>query len=160
MNDTKRCSKCREFKALNEFNKDRQKADGLCAWCKTCRNVDKCSYYQKNSTKIKRKVEEWREANPKRKVDSYRNSRYTLQPNQFDELLARQGGKCAVCTRSFTDRLKPNVDHDHRCCPPNESCGKCVRGLLCAACNKALGYLRDDLESLRNAIIYLQGVNE
>lgn len=36
--DTKRCSKCGEIKPLNEFSKDRHKANGTTSSCKECRN--------------------------------------------------------------------------------------------------------------------------
>lgn len=31
------------------------------------------------------------------------------------------------------------VDHDHKCCPGQYSCGKCIIGLLCRNCNAMLG---------------------
>lgn len=46
--------------------------------------------------------------------------------------------ECAAC--KSTDLLK--VDHDHACCPSVKSCGNCVRGYLCHACNTAEGLLR------------------
>lgn len=53
---------------------------------------------------------------------------------QYEELLARQGGVCAICRRRPT-KNRLSVDHDHRCCPGRRSCGKCIRGLLCKECN-------------------------
>lgn len=31
------------------------------------------------------------------------------------------------------------VDHNHNCCPGGTGCTKCIRGLLCGACNTQLG---------------------
>ncbi len=158
MNKGKRCSKCTRVKRTSSFTKDRQKADGLCNWCKVCRGLDKARYYLLNADSIKLKVKAWRDSNPERKVASYRNSRYGLAPNRFDKMLERQFGKCAVCREPFTAALVPHVDHDHRCCPVGSMCcGKCVRGLLCHKCNKGLGYLQDRIDVLVNGIKYLQG---
>jgi len=47
----------------------------------------------------------------------------------YEELLASQGGVCAICGSSpKTKRL--NIDHDHKTME--------VRGLLCHKCNRAL----------------------
>lgn len=65
-----------------------------------------------------------------------RMRRYGLTVEQYDFLLESQGGRCAVC-RSHSPGPTENwhIDHDHRCCDGNRSCGKCVRGLLCQECN-------------------------
>lgn len=50
------------------------------------------------------------------------------------------------------------VDHDHACCPANaHSCGKCVRGLICRACNVAAGHLYDSPVHARSLATYLEG---
>jgi Recombination endonuclease VII len=49
-----------------------------------------------------------------------------LGKRRYDELLAAQGGVCAICGRAPYAR-KFNVDHDHRTLE--------VRGLLCFLCN-------------------------
>ena len=81
---------------------------------------------------------------------------FGLKPGQYAQLLAAQGGVCYICHRKpVSKRLA--CDHDHSCCPGPTSCGKCVRGLLCRACNRdVLGHLRDDVEALRRAIAYLE----
>ena len=47
------------------------------------------------------------------------------------------------------------IDHDHSCCPGINSCGKCVRALLCHNCNTTLGRVGDDPEILQAMIAYL-----
>lgn len=54
---------------------------------------------------------------------------YDLTPDDYAELLALQGGKCAICrARPISKRLA--VDHDHK--------EGDVRGLLCSRCNHDL----------------------
>lgn len=87
--------------------------------------------------------------------------RHGITIGQAERLLAGQGGRCAICPRPILLDSPGNrtnvacVDHDHRCCPGNASCGKCVRGLLCTSCNTALGLFRDDVAILKSAVAYL-----
>lgn len=84
---------------------------------------------------------------PESKKKSKRKSRlaaYGLTQEKFDQLLEAQGHACGMCHRPFMDGQLIHVDHDHACCPDNcRSCGKCVRGLLCHACNVALGHIEN-----------------
>jgi hypothetical protein len=72
----------------------------------------------------------------------YRISSYGLTQEQFDRLLAVQQYTCGMCHEPFGEGQLIHVDHDHACCQKkNRSCGGCVRGLLCHACNIALRYI-------------------
>lgn len=82
--------------------------------------------------------------------DVQRFRRYGITREQYEAAVALG---CMICGR--TER-KLHVDHDHSCCPSiQKSCGKCVRGLICGSCNRALGLLGDDAETLRRAAAYL-----
>lgn len=85
-------------------------------------------------------------------------ARYNLTPERYIEMVADQGGICAVCGKAEAKHhsLLLKIDHDRSCCPGNESCGRCVRGLLCSNCNRALGLFGDDPKTLRAAIDYLE----
>ena len=62
---------------------------------------------------------------------------------------------CPICERSFfrfpsnpaREVVEPVIDHCH-------STGK-FRALLCGDCNKGLGFFKDDIHRLENAITYL-----
>jgi Autographiviridae endonuclease VII len=75
---------------------------------------------------------------------------------KYAEMLELQNGVCAICECKLESSryTKLTVDHDHKT-------GK-VRGLLCTACNTAIGLLKDSQVRLRSAIIYLSkhGVEE
>lgn len=79
-------------------------------------------------------------------------STYGITLDEFDQLLADQGGVCAIC-----GGMPPavegkhgqwNVDHDH-------ATGR-VRGILCSPCNIGIGQLGDSIERLLAAARYLE----
>lgn len=83
-------------------------------------------------------------------------SRYSLTAAQVDATLRDQSQSCAICLSGFPDGPRPyHIDHDHSCCPGGTSCGKCVRGFLCAACNAGIGMLQDSVPIMERAIHYL-----
>ena len=88
------------------------------------------------------------------KYRQHRLMRYGLTPLDFELMVEQQGGKCAICRRWLAGAL--SVDHDRSCCPGAHSCGKCVRGLLCPACNSGLGHFGDDPDRLLAAGVYLE----
>ena len=46
--ETKRCSKCKEVKAVSEFNKNKANKDGLRGECKSCQSIVNKQHYQQN----------------------------------------------------------------------------------------------------------------
>lgn len=82
---------------------------------------------------------------------------YKIDIFKYNELFKNQGGKCLICEKHFeSDKLYSKerlvVDHCH-------ITGK-VRGLLCCNCNTAIGMMNENINSLKNAIIYLLKSNE
>jgi hypothetical protein len=99
----------------------------------------------------------WRVRNPNWERDNTLRQKYGMEPEEYEALLASQGNACAICgTDTPVGRGTWHVDHDHACCPTSgESCGDCVRGILCSRCNTALGGFQDDPKILLAAIDYL-----
>lgn len=73
---------------------------------------------------------------------------HLLTPEEFQKIWDFQHGKCAICGAKLN---KANVDHEHS----GPEAGF-VRGLLCPACNRALGRFRDSLILILAAAGYLQ----
>lgn len=74
-----------------------------------------------------------------------------MTPEQYDEMLAAQGGVCASCLMPETVVSNGTlnslpVDHDH-------ATGQ-RRGLLCHRCNRALGLLQDDPLVIEQLLAY------
>jgi hypothetical protein len=63
-------------------------------------------------------------------------------------MLVNQNYFCAACPDKLNFDISRgiHIDHDHNCCPGNRSCGKCVRGVVCMACNIAIGWCKDDAD--------------
>jgi len=85
--------------------------------------------------------------------------KYGITLEDFDKILKKQGGVCAIC-QGKPQKKNYVVDHDHNCCPikkrGQKTCGKCIRGLLCDRCNTALGRFYEDINILKRAVKYLE----
>lgn len=71
--------------------------------------------------------------------------RYRMTVEDYEILLDQQKGVCAICGTDLRDVLGSgwkgaHIDHDRACCPGRNSCGKCVRGILCGRCNAYLAW--------------------
>lgn len=84
-----------------------------------------------------------------------RLAKYNLTGLDADILLRSQRYVCPICKGVLTESGW-HTDHDHSCCPGDTSCGICVRGLIHGRCNVLLGMAVDNVDTLRNAISYLE----
>ena len=123
---------------------------------KTCREIAKLAgvCYQSIHTRLKRAGIQIRKRGPAVVGKGFKfrhwiadlKSRYGITEAQYNALLVKQGGKCAVCGRVPKHRLC--VDHVH-------DSSKKVRGLLCKPCNNAVGLLKDSSDIALNLYDYL-----
>jgi len=85
--------------------------------------------------------------------NSQLKTKYGISLRQYNKLLGKQQGLCAICGQPEVMVRKGkvqnlSVDHCH-------STGR-VRGLLCSSCNPMLGLSREDISILAKAITYLE----
>lgn len=128
----KPCSRCKVVKPIDEFPTTSGTADNRRAHCRVCGREAHRAYAVRRT--------------------------YGISIEKVNEMLAAQGGGCAICGSETTMNGKAfAVDHDHKCCPPGKrACGGCVRGILCGRCNFAIGQMNDDPSLLLRAAEYLQ----
>ncbi len=136
------CPKCGKKKPRREFHKNTSTRDGRACYCKVCRLRSASSKYKKWSR------DNPEEAREKSRKASYKKD-YGITIRDYNEMFLQQAGKCAICgtTKPTAKKSHFAVDHDH-------TTGN-VRGLLCHHCNAGIGYLKDDIKLLANAIQYL-----
>jgi hypothetical protein len=85
----------------------------------------------------------------KERQHSWRQNGIEISYDQYQEMLEKQYGKCAICGIHQDDLSQAlAVDHDHET-------GQ-VRGLLCSKCNKGLGLFQEDCLNLEKAVEYLK----
>lgn len=126
-----------------------------CAPCKADHNRYKNAHRAANIERYRERDAAYQERRDRSGDPAYnRRRRYALTQEQFDAMLNEQDGVCAICLSDFGAK-GPHVDHDHACCPEGKSCGECIRGLLCWACNGAIGKLKDDPEIIMSAARYV-----
>ena len=128
----RRCPDCRTVKLLDEFPKNRAGRKGYGRYCLPCHNV---------RSRTNRELHHGSTRN------YHLKRRYGISVEDFAQMLAAQGGVCAICGVQNPE----HVDHDH-------VFGN-VRGILCFNCNGGLGQFKDSPDLLHNAIGYLRGTS-
>ncbi|WP_229401922.1 endonuclease VII domain-containing protein [Micromonospora okii] len=148
--DLKRCTKCLETKASSDFYARH-------AECKECLRERARARHALPEVKARISLQqaEYRERN-RPAIRARQLARYGLSPEEYDARYDDQSGRCAICA-ARGERLGTGgsanrhnvlvVDHCHD--------SSAVRGLLCNRCNRAIGLLGDDIDTLRRAIAYL-----
>lgn len=130
------CGKCGKQKQSSEFYLS---SVGVYShWCKEC---------SKEHGKLTR--------NPEEELDKQLWYNYGITRADYNALLEEQSGVCAACgqpeSHTFKGKDKPKnlaVDHSHAF--------DAVRGLLCAECNLALGYMHDNPERIKALLKYVE----
>lgn len=93
-----------------------------------------------------------RTAEQQRKYDRDRAARllrtYGVTIPEYDEILAAQGGSCAICQRAKGISRALQVDHDHDLEAQGLPMRDTVRGLLCGRDNNRLGWFEAKRERI------------
>lgn len=139
----KKCSTCHHLRTRDYFWKRTDAPDGLEYTCKVCVNARK-----RRACKGK----EFNEARRDTKWAGHLKRNFGITVEEYDAMLERQGGVCAICnnpeTKTTADRIENlSVDHCHQ--------SGSIRGLLCRSCNRSTGQLGDTVEAVRRVLNYL-----
>lgn len=159
---TKTCTRCKQSLPRAAYSTDRSRSDGLQATCNPCRSdhdqhrlAADPEYAKRTRANRTQWVKQRRLSDPL----YTRRVRHNLSQSAYEEKMIKQNFSCAICCDRFKDIAGVRIDHSHACCPRQGSCGKCVRGILCQPCNVLLGASRENPETLRSAIKYLERWN-
>src|ERR1051325_725083 len=118
------CTFCHITKPISGFDADRRtKRDGRKAQCRDCLREYSRGYHRKKKH-IHRYLSRIRQ-------------RFGVTREQYFAALERCRAVCECCGQPQSSGKRLAVDHDHKT--------KAFRGLLCDHCNRAIGYLKEDL---------------
>lgn len=139
---------CGSLKPIEAFEKKDAQGRRRGA-CKVCRRPKRAAlqrrYYAANPEVAKAKRDRDKSRQRLRR-------RHGMTTDERKALYDSQQGLCACCGL----REATQVDHDHSCCPGAQSCGLCVRAMLCGVCNSTLGHAKDSASTLRACAAYIE----
>lgn len=179
------CKKCGDEKPFSSFSKDKYQKDGYKTACKTCCTASHAQWVAENTEKanehatrsyhrrkeaVSQRRKELRQMDPEKYRQKAKETRLKnlahyqrkgreaswkragivgMNYERYSEMLEEQNHCCAICETPQT-LLKKNlgVDHNHTTGEP--------RGLLCDACNRAIGYLKESKLFFQRAVNYLE----
>lgn len=135
--------------------------------CRTCQRISNKKRWERlkgdpdHNVRVRKSRAKWRDENPEYHKYHGLFRDYQITRESYEQMLREQDNKCLICEVELTEEARPQVDHDHECCPgAKKTCGKCVRGIICGLCNQGLGQFKDDEFRLRKAADYLKRYRE
>ncbi|MFE5290330.1 endonuclease VII domain-containing protein [Nocardia sp. NPDC056611] len=128
------CSRCSRHLPFDQFQKRAERKSGVRSICRDC------------------SASEWATRSPEYKT-RLQLAKYGISWEQYQQMIADCDNRCAICGNHETELIYGElkalaIDHCH-------TTGQ-VRGLLCQACNQALGHMEDDPDRLIAAAEYLE----
>lgn len=181
--NTKLCKFCKQRKSLVDFPRSKLGAGGGKTYCFVCQNNDMEGFLSIEGTTKKctgcgeqKDFVKFFKSNvtiagySRRCIDCDRKFRgtqeqrraitlkyyYNMTPAEYANRVAAQSGLCEGCGSPPPEGDYLHIDHDHNCCESSKSCGRCIRGLLCGSCNRALGLLKDNRKTLGSLLVDLE----
>lgn len=173
INNMKRCTGCMVEKPVPDFQRLKANASSkLLSRCRECRKAACRAWYGLNieterqrardrmrvyGPKDRERNKKWALENPVKAREHSRRKllgkKYNMTIEEHDALFASQGFACAACGADAPNSKKGwSTDHCHLS-------GK-VRGILCHHCNVGIGHAKDNTETLRGWIAYLEKSKE
>jgi hypothetical protein len=160
--DFKTCTICCESKPIDDFRFQTKKALYRHSYCKPCQAIRTKQYRDAN-------LEWWRtwqrDSSRERRKTDYESVRaqehkqtcakYGVTPSWYEKQLVIQNNACALCLKPESAQSKRDkfvrrlaIDHHHK--------NGTARGLLCSACNQAVGKIEASPGWLERATKYLK----
>lgn len=165
------CRRCTSTKRCSEMSNANRNLHGHTTICASCAAADARKWSKNNRERSRNRKREWNQRNKDRVQattklwiqnnkeyirDRDLRKKYGISADTYDRMVEQQNDLCAVCDRPCSSGYRLSVDHDHRCCSEETSCGDCVRGLVCGSCNRGLGLFNDDPDRLIAAAAYVK----
>jgi hypothetical protein len=95
--------------------------------------------------KLQRRFSKWKQALLRQRYTRVK-ARYKITHDDFMDLM--QSTECDLCKTPFADLSAIQIDHCHTT--------GVVRGALCFRCNAGLGMFKDNLETMKRAVSYIE----
>lgn len=131
---TKKCKICEQLKSLEDFYSHDSALMGVRPECKKCSLIKMKSWYRQNTYNVR---------------SSKLRSKFGISRAEYEEMAKNQNYRCLICSKHQSE-LKRGLAVDH--CHISGQ----IRGLLCNRCNRGIGMLNDDTNTIENALAYIK----
>lgn len=147
----KRCSKCKQVKPSDSFNKSSTAVCGLASMCIDCNAKKQAAYRKEHRSDYNAYMRGYNATkSPYERYLIEILRRYGCTQEKYEQMLKDQDYKCALCSTKHNDKRRKGrlyVDHCHAT--------GIIRGLLCHGCNVGLGLFKDDTRVMLEAVAYI-----